>query len=83
VVADRGNGQVALEEMSLTTGVVTRLPVPVTEFTSSETMAWSPDSRWLFVVAANGKVLAVSTSTHRVQSLGVTLTRFSQLALRP
>jgi len=83
VVADRGNGQVALEEMSLTTGVVTRLPVPVTEFTSSETMAWSPDSRWLFVVAANGRVLAVSTSTHRVQSLGVTLTRFSQLALRP
>ena len=83
VVADRGNGQVALEEISLSTGAVTRLPVPVTEYTSSQTMAWSPDSRWLFVVAANGKVLAVSTSTHRVQSLGVTLTRFSQLALRP
>jgi hypothetical protein len=83
VVADHGNGQVGLEEISLTTGVVTRLPVPVTEYTSSQTMAWSPDSRWLFVVAANGKVLAVSTSTHRVQSLGVTLTRFSQLALRP
>jgi hypothetical protein len=83
MVADRGNGRVGLEEIDLTTGTVTRLPIPVTEYTSSQTMAWSPDSRWLFVVEANGNVVAVSTSTHRVQSLGIRLTRFSQLVLRP
>ncbi len=54
VVADSGNGHVVLEELNLTTGTVTRLAVPVSENTSSQTMAWSPDSKWLFVAAANG-----------------------------
>ncbi len=81
VVADSGNGHVVLEELNLTTGTVTRLAVPVSENTSSQTMAWSPDSKWLFVAAANGSLLAVRTHTHRVQHLGVP-GDFSQLALR-
>ncbi|HUC25636.1 MAG TPA: hypothetical protein VMA73_23265 [Streptosporangiaceae bacterium] len=82
VVAGSGNGQVALEEISLVSGAVKPIAVPIDQNTSSQTMAWSPDSKWLFVLAASGKLLAVNSSTGKVQSLGIPLPRLSQLAIR-
>jgi uncharacterized protein YjiK len=45
-------------------------------------MAWSPDSRWLFVVTDTGAVRVVSASTGQVGSLGVRLPFISQVAVR-
>jgi len=82
MVADSGNGQVALEQISLVSGAVKPIAVPIDQNTSSQTMAWSPDSKWLFVLAASGKLLAVNSRTGKVQSLGIPLPRLSQLAIR-
>jgi hypothetical protein len=48
-----------------------------------DTMAWSPDSRWLFVASANGKLLAINRRSGQVKSLGVQLPRVDQVAIRP
>jgi hypothetical protein len=80
VVAD-GDDSVALDLISLTSGAVSRIPVPVNQNSSSETLVWSPDSQWLFALSADGKLLAVNAHSHRVQSVGVSLPRFTQLAV--
>jgi hypothetical protein len=82
IVVDSGNGQVALEQISLVSGAVKPIAVPINQDTSSQTMAWSPDSNWLFVLAASGKLLAVNSRTGKVQSLGIPLPRLSQLTIR-
>lgn len=82
VVGGGGSSGVMLEEINLDSGAATRIGVPVTQDSSSQTMVWSPDSKWLFVVAANGRLVAVNAATGRVQSLGVPLPEFSQLAIR-
>ena len=81
IVADHGNGQVALEQISLVSGAVKPIAVPVNENASSQTMAWSPDSRWLFVLTASGKLFAVNMRTGKVQSLGIPLPDLSQLTI--
>jgi hypothetical protein len=48
------------------------------------TMAWSPDSRWLFVAASPaqaGKLVAVNARTRRAAGLGVALPQVSQVAV--
>jgi hypothetical protein len=82
IVVDKGNGQVALEQISLVSGAVRPIAVPVNQNASSQTMAWSPNSQWLFVLAASGKVLAVNSRTGKVLSLRIPLPRLSQLTLR-
>jgi hypothetical protein len=82
IVADHGNGQVALELINMVTGAVKPIPVPINQNTSSQTMAWSPDSKWLFVLNATGKLLAVNMLTGKVQSPGIPLPRLSQLTIR-
>ena len=82
IVADHGNGHVALEQISLVSGAVKPIAVPVNQNASSQTMAWSPDSQWLFVLAASGKLLAVNIRTGKVQSLGIPLPHLSQLTIR-
>jgi hypothetical protein len=82
IVADGGKGRVALEQISLITGAVKPIAVPVNENASSQTMAWSPNSQWLFVLAASGKLLAVNSRTGQVQSLRIPLPRLSQLTIR-
>ncbi len=47
------------------------------------TLAWSPDSRWLFAVAAHGKLVAISASTGRARAIGAALPPVSELAVRP
>jgi hypothetical protein len=76
-----GNDKVALELINLSSGAVITVPVPVDQDSSSQTLVWSPDSQWLFVLSAGGKLLAVNAHSHQVQSLGVPLPRFTQLAV--
>jgi hypothetical protein len=83
VVVGTGGEGVGLTEVNLVTGTTARIGVPVSQDTSSQTMVWSPDSAWLFVVAADGRLVAVSAASRRVVSLGVPLPVFSQLAIRP
>jgi hypothetical protein len=82
VVAGSGSTQVALEQINLVSGAIRRIAVPVDENASSQTMAWSPDSKWLFVLASSGKLLAVNMRTGKVQSLGIPLPHLSQLTIR-
>ena len=48
-----------------------------------QSMAWSPDGRWLFVAASGGKLVAVDPRTGRAESLGVSLPEVEQVAIRP
>lgn len=83
LLAGTSRGAVALVEINLGTGAVRRLPLAVSQATSSATMAWSPDSAWLFVITARGTLAAVSVRTGQVRPLSVPLPALSQLALRP
>jgi hypothetical protein len=80
VVASAHHGM-ALDLIDLSSGAATRIPVPVNQDSSSQTLVWSPDSKWLFALSASGKLVAVNARSHRVESLGVPLPRFSQLAI--
>lgn len=83
VVVGGGDDSVVLDLVNLASGAISRIPVPVNQNSSSQTLVWSPDSQWLFVLSADGKLLAVNARSHRVQSLGVSLPRFTQLAIGP
>ncbi|MGH3411440.1 MAG: hypothetical protein ACRDRJ_54410 [Streptosporangiaceae bacterium] len=75
--------QVTLHLISLVTGAQEQLAVPLGNASASgQTLAWSPDSRWLFVVAAHGRLVAVRASTGLAQGLGVTLPPVSQIAIQ-
>jgi hypothetical protein len=82
VVAAGPGGDAVLDLVNLGSGALTRVPLPVTAFSSSQTIAWSPDSRWLFVVSANGK-LAVVARTGRPLTLNLGLSGLTQIAIRP
>lgn len=75
--------QVKLHLINLATGTSLLIPVPLDQgSTNGQTLAWSPDSRWLFVVTGHGRLAAVSARTHRVEGLGVALPPVSQIAIR-
>jgi hypothetical protein len=48
---------------------------------NDQSMVWSPDSRWLFVAAADGKLLAVDARTGRAERLWAKLPAVSQVAI--
>jgi hypothetical protein len=73
----------ALELVSLVTGKVTQVPVPVGPTASSASLAWSPDSRWLFAVTARGTLAAADGRTGRLQHLQLGLSGLSQIVIRP
>jgi hypothetical protein len=83
VFVEHSDGSAALELVSLASGSVRPIAVQVPPSSSSQTIAWSPDSRWLFVLTAGGRLAAVSPATGRVQRLGLGLTGLSQIAIRP
>jgi len=77
------SGHVTLHLLGLTSGADRALAgSPIRGPLGTQTLAWSPDGRWLFVVAANGKLLVVNRHTGRVSSLGAALPPLSQLAIR-
>jgi len=48
---------------------------------SDQSMVWSPDSRWLFVAAADGKLVVVDARTGKAEHLKVTLPPVTQVAV--
>jgi hypothetical protein len=76
------DSQLSVHLLDLRSGANRLLSLPISENGASETMAWSPDSRWLFVVTDTGAVRAVNASTDQQASLGVRLPFISQIAVR-
>lgn len=75
--------QITLHLVSLATGAQQQVRVSLGLGPASwQTLAWSPDSRWLFVVTARGRLVAVQASTGRVRGLGVALPPVSDIAVQ-
>jgi hypothetical protein len=75
-------GQVTLTLISLASGA--RRPVQIQlgpAALDGQTLAWSPDSRWLFVVGRYGRLDVVSARTGRAAALLRTLPPVSQIAI--
>jgi len=49
---------------------------------NGQSMVWSPDSRWLFVATAKGKLIAVDARSGRAERLPVQLPAVNQVAIR-
>ncbi|HTW00278.1 MAG TPA: hypothetical protein VMF87_08240 [Streptosporangiaceae bacterium] len=91
-VAESGRGrELTVHLIDLRTGAIRDLGVPlgvvggdlgVGTDSNEHAMAWSPDSRWLFVAAAGGRLVAVNAQSGRAESLGVTLPAVDQVATR-
>jgi hypothetical protein len=77
-------GQATLHLLDLKRGTDHWLAVPIDQGAAfdNETVAWSPESRWLFVAGLKGKLLVVDTHTHRVHHLGLALPPITQVAVR-
>jgi hypothetical protein len=83
VMVGSGTDGAAFDLINLSSGRTTTIPVAVAQQSSSQTLAWSPDSRWLFIIGAKGKLVAVNARTGSVQPLDIPLPALSQIAVRP
>jgi hypothetical protein len=83
VVPGNVDGQAWLDLVSLSTGAAVRLSVPVAPDTASQSLAWSPDSRWLFVITAHGSLAIVDARTRQPRTLGLDLSGLTQIVIRP
>lgn len=81
VPEDHGS-QPAIYLIDLRSGAVRRLGVSLTLQQATQSMTWSPDSRWLFAAAAGGKLVAINIGSGRVKSLAQSLPFMSQVAIR-
>ena len=76
-------GPATLDLINLRSGADLPVAVPLGAASlGAQTLAWSPDSRWLFVAAADGKLLAVRAGTGQVSGLGIALPPITQVAVR-
>lgn len=73
-----------MDLINLLTGAEQTVPVNVMEPAgpSTDTLAWSPDGRWLFAVTTDGVLVAISPRTGEPFRLGVALPTITQLAVR-
>jgi hypothetical protein len=70
----------SLDLLDLRSGASHRLNVTLDPAgLTPESLAWSPDSRWLFVIGSRGRLAAVNAATYRAASLGVALPWLSQV----
>jgi len=75
--------QVTLHLLSLVSGADRQISVPLDQGSAAgQPLAWSPDSRWLFIVAAHGELAALNARTLHVEGLGVALPPIGQIAVR-
>jgi hypothetical protein len=76
-------GRVTLHLLNMVSGADQQISVSLDEESAADqTLAWSPDSRWLFVVAAHGELAAVNARSRQVEGLGVELPPIGQIAVR-
>ena len=74
-------GRSQLYLLDLTTGLSRPVPTAVNPRYPTDTLAWSPDSRWLFV--ATGELLAVNPRAAKVHALGLQVSSITQVGVRP
>jgi hypothetical protein len=76
-------GRLTLQLLNLRNGRDHRISVTLYQGSAGiQTLAWSPDSRWLFAVAANGTLAAVNARTRHIENIGVNVPSVSQIAIR-
>jgi hypothetical protein len=76
-----GGGVLTVHLINLRTGANRDLKIPLGANLSDQSMVWSPDSRWLFVAAADGKLVVVDARTGKAEHLRVTLPPVTQVAV--
>lgn len=81
-IVDAGTVPPTIRLIDLRTGADSRIAVPFSYYAANQSMAWSPDSQWLFL-ADNGRLLAVNAGTGRATGLGIRLPEITQVAVRP
>ena len=72
-----------LSLIDLATGHERRVEVAFHDWVPRGSLAWSPDSRWLFVIDVDGRLHAVDPSTALAREPLTSLPRLQQLATRP
>jgi hypothetical protein len=77
------NALATLYLLDLATGRRRKVEVAVTQDALDGPTAFSPDSKWLFVVTDNGDLSVVDCRTGAVHALGMPLPTLSQLIVRP
>ena len=83
VLITKNPSRLSLRLVNLRSGAVASVDVAMDPSAPNECLAWSPDSRWLFIATAQGKLVAVNAATRRVQGLGIQLPDITQVAVRP
>jgi hypothetical protein len=84
VMTSGPNGAVGLAIIDLASHRVLRIPgMAVNQETMDGAVVFSPDSKWLFVVTADGAVSMINPRTAAVSPLGISLPALSQLVVRP
>ncbi|MGH3305582.1 MAG: hypothetical protein ACRDOK_28735 [Streptosporangiaceae bacterium] len=83
IVSGQAEDHSSLELVSLSSGAMTPVPVPVRAGASSDSLAWSPDSHWLFVISTSGELAAVDARTGQVHEVGLGLSGLGQIVIRP
>jgi hypothetical protein len=81
-IVDTGTAPPEIRLINLATGADSVIAVAFDYEGGGQSMAWSPDGRWLFL-ADNGRLLAVNARTGRVTGLGIRLPDITQVAVRP
>jgi hypothetical protein len=74
-------GRSQLYLLDLTSGLDRPVPMAVNPRHTADTLAWSPDSRWLFV--ATGELLAINRQSAKVHDPGLQVPSITQVAVRP
>lgn len=75
-------GSVTVRLVNLSTGASRPLDVAMDPQPGYQIMAWSPDSRWLFIAASGGRLVAVNARTGQATGFGVSLPPVDQVAIR-
>ncbi len=75
-------GSSSVELVGLASPTRRVLPVAAADGPAPDTVAWSPDGRWLFVLLARGGICVVDAATGAVRDIGVQLPTLVQLAIR-
>lgn len=75
-------GVLTVHLINLRTGANRDLRIPLGADLTNQSMVWSPDSRWLFVAAADGELVAIDASTGRAERLQARLPAVVEVAIR-